>query len=853
MSKLVIVESPTKIKKLKQYLPAGFEVDSCVGHIRDLPSSKSEVPAAIKDKPWADFAVDVEHDFQPHYITIRGKGKVITELKRKLKDATELLLATDEDREGESISWHLIEALKPKVPVKRMVFNEITKKAVLEALENTREMDMDLVQAQETRRILDRLYGYALSPLLWKKVGGNLSAGRVQSVAVRLVVQRERERRAFVAGSYWDLTATLHKDRDFEARLHSVEGKRIASGKDFDKDTGAIIEGRDVLLLEEDAARALQARLKDATWTVSDVKQRQGKTSPNAPFITSTLQQEASNRLNLGAKQSMQIAQRLYQEGFITYMRTDSTHLSEEAVKGARAAASTEFGAQHVADTARDYANKSKNAQEAHEAIRPAGEEFQHPDRSGLEGKDRELYRLIWQRTLASQMRDEEFTSTTAQITAENAQFVATGKRVDSPGWRLAYPASGDRDTELPQLREGDLPDLKELGADGHETKPPARFTEASLVKALEEEGIGRPSTYASIMDTIQNRGYVVFKGKALVPTFTAFAVTGLLEKNFPRLVDPKFTSEMEDTLDAISRGESDWIPFLRTFFSGENGLEAQIAERMASMDPEQARIIDLGDMPFIVRIGRFGPYVDVERDGERITASIPEAVTPDELDEALLERLILQKQEGPKSLGEDPETKKPVFILDGRFGPYYQLGEPEGKAKPPRASLPKGKKIDDASLEEGLWLLSLPKELGPHPDGGTVLAGLGRYGPYIMLQPPGEGKATYANVPSVDTLKTISLPEAVQVLAEKAAGGGGRGGRGAGPTVIKEMGNHPDGKPIQLLAGRYGPYLKHEKTNASLPKDMDPDSVTLEAAIEMIADKKAKGGKKPATRRKRS
>lgn len=841
MSKLVIVESPTKIKKLKQYLPEGFEVDSCVGHIRDLPSNKSEVPEAIRDKPWADYAVDVENDFQPHYVTIRGKGKVITELKKKLKQADELYLATDEDREGESISWHLLEALQPKVPIKRMVFNEITRKAVLEALERTRGIDMDLVQAQETRRILDRLYGYALSPLLWKKVGGNLSAGRVQSVAVRLVVQRERERRTFVAGSYWDLTATLHKDRDFEARLHTVGGRRIATGKDFDKDTGRIIGGRDVLLLDEAGARDLQARLRETPWTVASVESRPGRTKPHAPFITSTLQQEANNRLNLGARQTMQIAQRLYQEGFITYMRTDSTHLSDEALQGARAAAAQEFGAQHVAAAPRQYASKSKSAQEAHEAIRPAGEQFQHPDRSGLSGKDREVYRLIWARTLASQMGDEEYTSTTVHTEAADAVFVSTGKRVDAPGWRLAYPARGEPDAQLPALREGDRPELRALEADGHETKPPARYTEASLVKELEQQGIGRPSTYASIMDTIEARGYVVKKGKALVPSFTAFAVTGLLEKNFPRLVDPAFTAQMEDTLDAIANGQAEWVPFLRGFFLGEDGLEAQIARRMQDMDPEQARIIDLGDLPFTVRIGRFGPYVEVEQGGERVTASIPEDVTPDELDEVLLARLVEQKKEGPRSLGEDPETGKPVFVLEGRFGPYYQLGEAEGRQKPPRASLPKGRTPDDASLEEGLFLLSLPRELGPHPQGGTVLAGIGRYGPYVVHQPEGDARPDYRNLPDVEQVKHVTLDEALEILSQPKGGRGGRGGQ----TVLKDLGAHPgDGKPVQLLSGRYGPYVKHDKTNASLPKDLDPDSVGLQTAVEMLAAKKSRGGR---------
>ncbi len=835
MTKLVIVESPTKIKKVQQYLPPGFVVDSCVGHIRDLPSKKSEVPAAIKDEEWADFGIDYTNGFKPVYITIRGKGKVITGLKQKLKDADELYLATDEDREGESIAWHLVEALKPKVPVRRMVFNEITKKAVQAAVENPRDMDLNLVQAQETRRILDRLYGYGLSPLLWKKIGGNLSAGRVQSVAIRLVVMRERERRAFKKGSYWDLKAHLDLGMPFEAKLTHVDGTRIATGKDFDKDTGRIAEGKSVLLLEEEQARALQASLAAATWRVADISATERTSKAPAPYITSSLQQDANNRLNFGAKRTMDIAQRLYQEGFITYMRTDSTALSDEALEGAKQAILAEFSPAHYAGPRRWESKNKKGAQEAHEAIRPAGEEWQHPERCPLSGDEKKLYRLIWQRTLASQMADERYTSTTATLDVDNARFSASGRETDFPGYRAVYQASGKTDGPLPPMQAGDQPTCTRIDAEGHETKPPARFTEATLVRALEEEAIGRPSTYASILDTIQRRGYVIPKGKALVPSFTAFAVVGLLEKHFPNLVDLGFTARMEQTLDQIAAGEAEWEPFLAEFFLGDAGLKAHVAERMEHMDGQEARIIDLGDTPYTVKIGRFGPYLEMEMDGEVHNASIPETLTPDELDAETAQRLVRQRAEGPQALGTDPATGNPVYILEGRFGPYYQLGEGQGKEKPPRASLPKGKQVADATLEEGLFLLSLPRVLGDHPLGGDVIAGLGRYGPYVAHRPEGGARPDYRSIQDVEQIKHITLDEAKAILAEPK-----KGGR-RGPTVLKELGDHPDGGPMRILSGRYGPYVNHGKLNATIPKDLDPANVTPEVAQQLLADKAAK------------
>lgn len=853
MPKLVIVESPTKSKKIQGYLPKGYVVDSCVGHIRDLPTSKALVPAEIKGKPWADYGIDIEHDFTPYYVTIPGKEKVIRELKAKLKQADELFLATDEDREGESISWHLVEALKPKVPVRRMVFNEITKEAVLKALAKPRELDLNLVQAQETRRLLDRLYGYALSPLLWKKVGGGLSAGRVQSVAVRLVVMRERERRAFRAASYWGLTAALEKGGPFEARLVSVGGKRIATGKDFDKETGKVAAGKDVLLLEEKQARKLEADLVKVPWLVTDVTETAKQSSPDAPFVTSTLQQEGNNRLNLSAKQTMQCAQRLFENGFITYMRTDSTSLSAEAVSGARSAVAEEFGAEYLGDK-RDYTGKQqKGAQEAHEAIRPAGAEFRHPQQTGLNGVDLNLYRLIWQRTLASQMANERYTSTSVTLTALETTFTASGKRVDFAGYRAAYGTIEDEEGTLPKLAKGDKPKCKAVTAEGHETKPPARYTEASLVKSLVEERIGRPSTYAAIIETIQNRGYVAAKGKALVPTFTAFAVIGLLEKHFPKLVDLAFTAEMEEKLDLIASGEAQWVPFLRDFFLGPEGLQAQIKERLESIPPGEGREVDLGEgLPGKVKIGRFGAYIEVERNGERLSASLPESITPDELDEATVERLLKQKAEGPQAIGEDPETGLRVFVMDGRFGPYYQLGTmeeaEESGGKPKRASLPKGKTPDNADLDEALFLLSLPKELGEHPDGGRVIVGLGRFGPYIAHDVA--GKLEYRSIQPAQ-LGTIDLDQALELLKQPKRGRGQ-----AAATALREVGPHPDdGKPIRILDGRFGPYLKHADTNATLPKGVNVETVTLEEALAIIAEKVARGpapkkGRRPAPKK---
>jgi len=841
MTKLVIVESPAKTKTIAKYLPKGFVVESSVGHVRDLPGNKAEIPASIRGQPWADYGIDVDHEFEAHYITIKGKAKVIADLRKRLKDADELFLATDGDREGESISWHLVQALKPKVPVRRMVFHEITKEAIQNALKNPRDLDLNLVQAQETRRILDRLYGYTLSPLLWKKIGGNLSAGRVQSVAVRLVVQRERERRAFRTGSYWDLTAKLAKMADvFDAKLTQLEGKSIATGKDFDKDTGRIQEGKDVLLLEEGRARELQRTLPSFPWTVAGVESKERQSSPPAPFITSTLQQEGINRLNLTARETMRVAQRLYESGLITYMRTDSTTLSDEGMKGAREAVKKHFGDEYLHPTPRTYEHKqSASAQEAHEAIRPAGAEFVPPEGAGLSGKELAVYTMIWNRTVASQMANERFTSTTVEVHVDKAVFSATGKRVDFPGYRLAYPVSLERDTELPPLQVGDVLDCQDLRAEGHETKPPARYTEATLVKALEEDGVGRPSTYAEILDKIQAKNYVVTKGKALVPTLTAFAVTSLLEKHFPRLVDTGFTAEMEGTLDRIADGKADWLPYIKAFFKGPDGIKTQVDQRMDEIEPVEARTVDLEGLPYSVKVGRFGPYVETEVDGSRVSVNIPPDVTPDDITRELIEDLLRRKAEGPKRLGAHPENGEPIFLMDGRFGPYVQWGEQDprkGAPKPKRASLPPAKTPDTITLEDAVELLKFPRELGQHPAGGRVFANMGRFGPFVAHEQSAD-KTDYRSLADEGMLHTVTLQEALDLLAQP------KKGRGAATrsNVLKDLGPHPqDGKPVQILEGRYGPYVKHEAVNATVPKGTNPATLTMEQAVELLEKRKA-------------
>jgi DNA topoisomerase-1 len=854
--KLVIVESPTKAKTIGKFLPKEYLVKASMGHVRDLPASAAEIPEKEKNKPWARLGVNVEADFEPLYVIPESKRKVVAELKAALKDAEELILATDEDREGESIGWHLREVLKPKQPVRRMVFHEITREAIEQALRETRDLDLNLVHAQETRRILDRLVGYTLSPLLWRKIAPRLSAGRVQSVAVRLLVQRERERRAFVPGQYWDLRALLNKRPDqpghrFEATLVSVGGQRIASGRDFDERTGQIAAGKDVLLLNQQEAEALRARLLDGEWTVVEVEEKDATRAPYAPFTTSTLQQEANRKLGMSAKETMRIAQNLYENGYITYMRTDSVHLSDEAIHAARRRIREMYGEEYLSPSPRRYQTKTANAQEAHEAIRPAGDQMSPPDSLPLEGREKALYELIWKRTIASQMANARLKLRTVMIAVDNALFRASGRTILFPGFFRAYVEGSDdpdaalesQEQPLPALSVGEIVDCRELEAIGHETQPPPRYTEATLVKALEAEGIGRPSTYATIIDTILQRGYAFKQRKELVPTFTAFAVTALLEKHFQELVDLKFTANMEQRLDDIATGAADHLAYLREFYLGEGGLEHQVKSREAAIDPREASTVALDDLHAEVRIGQYGPFIVREEDGERLTAGLPPTLPPADLTDHLVEELLHKKVEGPQMLGVDPESGLPVLLKTGPYGPYVQLGEddPEGKIKPKRASLLKGMNPEELTVETALALLSLPRTLGEHPETGKpVQAGVGRFGPYVVHD------GVYVNLRPPDSVLDIELDRALELLAAKASGGKGRS---AGKSVIKELGEHPEGGAVQVLDGRYGPYVRWKKINVTVPKDIQPADVTLEQALAWIAEKRVK----PAATRKRA
>ena len=847
MSTLVIVESPTKARTIRNYLPSGYRVEASMGHVRDLPQSASEIPTTVKGEKWAQLGVNVESDFEPLYVVPKDKKKIVKALKDALKDVDELVLATDEDREGESISWHLLQLLQPKVPIKRMVFHEITQEAIQAALKNCRTVDEQLVRAQETRRILDRLVGYTLSPLLWKKIAWGLSAGRVQSVAVRLLVTRERQRRAFRKGTYWDLKATLAADDStFESRLVTLQGRKVATGSDFDEATGQIASGRNVVLLSEAEARDLQARIANQTWTISGIEERPVTRKPAPPFTTSTLQQESNRKLRLSARDTMRVAQSLYEQGFITYMRTDSVHLSQQAIAAARTCVENKYGANYLSPEPRQYATKSKGAQEAHEAIRPAGSTFRTPQETGLSGAEFQLYDLIWKRTVATQMAEARQTHVTVQIQVEDAGFRASGKRIDFPGFFRAYvegsddpdAAIEDREVILPDLKVGDTPTCQNLEAIGHETQPPARYTEASLVKTLESEGIGRPSTYASIIGTIIDRGYAQMVSNALVPTFTAFAVTSLLEKHFPDLVDTGFTARMEQTLDEISTGEAKWLPYLKEFYSGDAGLETQVRERESQIDPTAARTIELEDLEAKVRIGRYGAYLEAENGDGVVKASIPQGLTPADLDPDQVEVILRQKTEGPDKLGLHPETSEPIYLRLGPFGAYVQLGDlSEGNSEPKRASLPKGVNMDDVTLEMAVGLLSLPRHLGVHPEtGGKIQAGLGRFGPYVVHDQGKVGK-DYRSLKAEDDVLTVSLDRALALLAEPKGGRGSRRSKSKDP--LRELGAHPaDEEPVNIYDGPYGPYIKHGKTNVSVPEDQAVESLTLEMALELLATK---------------
>lgn len=846
MKSLVIVESPTKIKTLKKYLPKEFIIDTSLGHIRDLPSSAKEVPKKYKGEEWSNLGINVDNNFEPLYVIPSGKKKVVRKLKKLIKEADELILATDEDREGEAISWHLMQVLEPKIPVKRMVFHEITKTAIQNALNNFRDVDIDLVNAQEARRLIDRLAGYTVSPLLWKKIAPKLSAGRVQSVAVRFLVDREKERMKFKSARYWDLTAQLHKQDDeelFKADLKYLDGKRIASGKDFDENTGKLKKPKSIVLLDDKTASALRDDLDDAEWKVTDVEKKVNNRNPAPAFITSSLQQEGNRKLNFSAKQTMGVAQKLYERGFITYMRTDSARLSSQAINAARTAVEEEYGKDYLFERVRNYGKKSKQTQDAHEAIRPAGSSFRKPQETGLSGAQFKLYDLIWKRTMATQMAPAKLEFTTATIEADangkTAQFKAYGKEILFPGYFRAYVEGSDnpealladQESQLPELSEGEVVVEKGIDPTSHETKPPARYTEASLVKELEKKGIGRPSTYANIISTIQNRGYAESENKTLVPTFTAFAVTGLLKKFLNDIVNSDFTSEMEDKLDLIAEGKMETNDYLASYYSGASGLKATVDEQQEKIDPQDARHLILpieGLNGTQVFVGRYGPYIKSTNNGEEITTSIPASWRPGDITVEKLEELLKVEKEGPKSIGNHPETDEPLFILNGRYGPYVQQGEvTDDNKKPPRASLLKGMKPEDVDKELALRLLELPRPLGEHPETGKVVkAGVGRYGPFVVH----DGK--FASLKKEDYVLDVTLDRAVELLAQKKS-------RTRGSNAIKELGEHPEtGKKVKVMNGRYGPYIKHGKKNISLPNNLEPEKVEMDDAVKLIAEK---------------
>ncbi|WP_088289278.1 type I DNA topoisomerase [Kineosporia sp. A_224] len=897
--RLVIVESPSKARKIAEYLGAGFDVEASVGHIRDLPQP-SELPAELKKGPFGKFAVDVEHGFEPYYVVDADKKKKVSELKRMLKDADELFLATDEDREGEAIAWHLLQVLEPKVPVRRMVFHEITREAIQRALADTRALDERLVDAQETRRILDRLYGYEVSPVLWRKVRAGLSAGRVQSVATRLVVERERERMAFRSASYWDVTGVFAPPSDsaFGAKLVALDGTRVATGRDFD-DRGRLTTAAAnaaVAHLDEAATRALVAAIDGAGSVVRSVDEKPYTRKPAAPFTTSTLQQEAGRKLRMSTRQTMRVAQGLYENGYITYMRTDSTNLSDEAVTAARRQATELYGAEYIPERPRVYASKAKNAQEAHEAIRPAGDSFKTPAQVAgeLRGDEFRLYELVWKRTVASQMSDARGSTASVRIgvpvpsgsvtlpapvldgvpaqarVVREAEFAASGTVITFRGFLAAYEEGRDEDrnTEaqnderrLPALAVGDGLDVRDLAADGHETSPPPRYTEASLVKALEERGIGRPSTYAATISVVQDRGYVTSKGSALVPTWLAFAVTRLLEDHFGRLVDYDFTASMEADLDRIAAGDEDRSAWLSRFYFGPGGADGlgtssagagpdggdatkfdgglkPLVDNLGDIDARDINTVVLGE-GIVLRVGRYGPYIEApatEEGGEPRRASVPDDVAPDELTVAKALELLETSGDGDRVLGTDPATGREIVARAGRFGPYVTevLGDDAPKnTKPRTGSLFKSMDLQTVALDEALRLLSLPRLVGTDPESGEeITAQNGRYGPYLK-------KGTDSrSLTAEDQIFDVTLEEALAIYAQPK-----QRGRAAAAPPLRELGPDPvSGGPIVVKEGRFGPYVTDGTSNATLRKGDEVETVTLERAAELLAEKRAKG-----------
>ena len=856
---LVIVESPAKAKKIAGFLGDDYIVKASMGHIRDLPSSAKEIPAALKKEAWATLGVNVEGDFDPLYVVPDDKKKLIAELKDSLKKVRELVLATDEDREGESIGWHLVQVLRPGVPVSRMTFSEITKAAIQEAIRNTRQLDENLVQAQETRRVVDRLYGYTLSPLLWKKIARGLSAGRVQSVAVRVLVNREIERMKFRSGTFWDLKARLQATAGaaFEAVLQTLGNRRVATGRDFDEHTGRLKEGSDVLLLSEKQARETLQKIQGRPWTVTSIERKQQARRPYPPFTTSTLQQEANRKLSMSARQTMQVAQRLYEEGHITYMRTDSVNLSGEAISASRGRVMDLYGRDYLSPEPRQFSTKTKGAQEAHEAIRPAGTDMKTADEIGLSGMEFKLYQMIWKRTMATQMADALLRFDTVTITVDDAEFRASGRTVEFAGFFRAYvegsddpdAAIEDQDSTLPPMKEKDLLKLEEAEAVGHETKPPARFTEATLVRTLEAEGIGRPSTYASILSTIQDRGYVRKNGNQLVPTFTAMAVTKLLENHFPQLVDLGFTAGMEQTLDDIATGSAERLPYLREFYNGNEGLDEQVKKREGEIDPRDACTLSIDGLDASVRVGRYGPYFEKTSGDEKLTASIPDSIAPSEITNAVADRLIEEKTKGPQAIGMHPEEGLPIYSMRGPFGPYLQLGEvSEENARPKRCSIPLCFEAGSLELPTAIELLSLPRRIGKHPITEKVVnAGIGKFGPYVTHDKvfASFDRKTHTCEFDGQTYNVLNVPmeAAVEMLRNTK--------KKAAPTPLRDLGAHPeDQAPVQIFEGKYGPYIKHGVVNATVPKDTEISNVTLEQAVLWLSEKAAKGGSRKTARK---
>ncbi len=865
--KLVIVESPAKARTIEGYLGRDYVVESSIGHIRDLPQSAADIPAKLKGESWARLGVDVEHDFEPVYVVAREKKSHMTKLKGLLKDADELYLATDEDREGEAIAWHLLDELKPKVPVHRMVFHEITPQAIRAAVASPREIDMDLVEAQEARRILDRLYGYEVSPVLWRKVMSGLSAGRVQSVATRLVVDRERERMAFRAASYWDLEGTFdagekHDQRMFPARLHSVDERRVARGSDFGPD-GQLKQGASVVQLDREAAERLAAGLRESEFEVRSVESKPYRRSPYAPFRTTTLQQEASRKLGYGASRTMSIAQRLYENGFITYMRTDSTTLSETAVTAARAQARELYGEEYLPESPRTYTSKVKNAQEAHEAIRPAGDSFRTPAQTGLTGDEFRLYELIWMRTIASQMKDATGQSVSIRLGGraaggEDVVFAASGRVITFHGFLKAYvegsddadAARDDQETRLPALVEGDAVSAASIRPEGHQTKPPARYTEATLVRELEEREIGRPSTYASIIGTILNRGYVYKKGTALVPAWLAFSVIRLLEEHFTRLVSYEFTAQMEDILDDIAGGRRDRNTELAEFYFGTGNVEGlqKLVSELGDIDARELATFPIGgpDSAIALRVGRYGPYLEgpgADGTPAGTRANVPEDLPPDELTVEKAKELLANPAGEEIRLGRHPETGLEIVAKNGRYGPFVTELLPEDapkNARPRTGSLFKDMSLETVTLEQAVKLLSLPRVVGVDEDGEEITAQNGRYGPYLK-------KGTDSrSLESERQLFEITLDQAKAIYAQPK-----QRGRAAAAPPLKELGNDPvSGKPVVVKAGRFGEYVTDGEYNATLRKDDSVDAVTLERAAELLAERRAKGPAKKGGKR---